>query len=54
MGPITRFLVTLANGQTMWVEKQNVEDQHPYQVGDSAVLHWEQESGALLRPEVRA
>jgi len=48
MGPITRFLVALADGQKLWAEKQNLED-HPYQPGDAVFVNWDVDSGALVR-----
>lgn len=47
MGPVTRYLVRLANGHLLLTEKQNLEEE-AFQTGDSVCVHWDADSGALL------
>ncbi len=47
MGPVTRYVVKLKNGQQLLTEKQNLEES-TFQAGDPVCVHWEAASGALL------
>ena len=47
MGPVTRYLVRLGNGQQLLTERQNLEDAN-FQAGESVCVHWEVDSGSLL------
>lgn len=51
MGPVTRFLVQLANGQQLLTEKQNLDDSD-FHTGDNVYVLWESDSGSLLQAEV--
>ncbi len=48
MGPVTRFLVRLANGHQLLTEKQNL-DESGFQAGDEVFVLWDADSGSLLR-----
>ncbi|MBT9583076.1 ABC transporter ATP-binding protein [bacterium] len=50
MGPVTRFLVQLSNGQQLLTEKQNLQESL-FHAGDAVYVLWDAESGSLLPTE---